>query len=241
GVRRAVWVGMRLQRRLHDDRNDDHAEQDQHCRHEFDGDQVRPDVHESLGLRSSGGRWLAFSDGGNLLAASGRGGGDFGGHSGAGRSFGNRCGCGRRYSGCCWRWGRGGDGRRRSGGGRLGAGGAGRLPDPSGGGALLVERGALFGLQALHIGGSLERSSHQSGPEMPPSLRIRQKWTAISTAVMSGMAMTWSTYQRTRVLSLISKPPISRKRVCSPTNGVAPAMFVPTVTAQIPSWSQGSR
>src|SRR5205085_5857776 len=136
--------------------------------------------------------------------------------------------------GCCWRWG-GGDGRRRSRGGRLGAGGAGRLPDPSRGGALLVERGALFGLEALHIGGSLERSSHQSGPEMPPSLRIRQKWTAISTAVINGTPITCKTYQRISVLSLISYPPMSRKRTCSPTNGVAPAMFVPTVTAQMPN------
>ena len=32
-----------------------------------------------------------------------------------------------------------------------------------------------------------------SGPLIPPSLRIRQKWTARKTAVMSGSAMTWST------------------------------------------------
>ena len=32
-----------------------------------------------------------------------------------------------------------------------------------------------------------------SGPEIPPSFRIRQKWTARKTAMISGMNMMWST------------------------------------------------
>ena len=39
---------------------------------------------------------------------------------------------------------------------------------------------------------------------MPPSLRIRQKWTAIRTAVTNGTAITCRTYQRISVLSLIA-------------------------------------
>ena len=32
-----------------------------------------------------------------------------------------------------------------------------------------------------------------SGPEIPPSFRIRQKWTARKIAVTSGSSMMWST------------------------------------------------
>src|SRR4051794_10242043 len=51
----------------------------------------------------------------------------------------------------------------------------------------------------LSMSGVLSSAIDQSGPEMPPSLRMRQKCTAISTAVTSGTAMTCRTYQRTSV------------------------------------------
>ena len=37
------------------------------------------------------------------------------------------------------------------------------------------------------------RSIGQSGPEMPPSFLIRQKWTARKMAVSNGSTMMWST------------------------------------------------
>ncbi len=58
------------------------------------------------------------------------------------------------------------------------------------------------------------------GPEMPPSLRIRQKWTARKMTVTNGMNRTWSTYQRSRVAGPIETPPRSTNCTCSPKTGV---------------------
>src|SRR5690606_22603598 len=41
--------------------------------------------------------------------------------------------------------------------------------------------------------GSAFSSALYMGPEMPPSLRTRQKWTAMRTPAPSGIAMQWST------------------------------------------------
>src|SRR5689334_7371628 len=156
---------------------------------------MRPDVDESLGLLGGRRGRLASGDGGHLLAARGGGGGDFGRHARRG-AFGDSGGR---------RGGSGSGGRRGRGGGWRGGGGAGgvrRLADAGGGGALLVQGGAIGGRHALHVWSAFE--CHQSGPEMPPSLRIRQKWTAMRTAVINGMPITCRTYQRTSVLSLIS-------------------------------------
>ena len=45
-----------------------------------------------------------------------------------------------------------------------------------------------FGRFSMVIG----QSAH-TGPLMPPSFRIRQKWMTMKMAVMSGKAMTWKT------------------------------------------------
>ncbi len=146
---------------------------------------MRPDVHQAVGLLSNRhGRGLTFGHRGDLLTTGSSGGGDFVGHARASWTLGNGGARGggrrRRYGGRgCWGWSRRGS---------LRACATGRLTDAGRGGALLVNRRALGGRQALHVWRSLER--HQSGPEMPPSLRIRQKWTAIRTAVMSGMPIT---------------------------------------------------
>src|SRR5690606_31588014 len=89
--------------------------------------------------------------------------------------------------------------------------------------------------------GSVPRSSDHSGPEMPPSLRTRQKWMAMKITIVNGSSSTWSTYQRSSVSVPISAPPSSTKRTWSPKTGVYPIMFVPTVTAHRASWSHGSR
>ena len=60
----------------------------------------------------------------------------------------------------------------------------------------------------------------QSGPEMPPSLRTRQKWMARKMTVTNGSNSTWSTYQRNSVSVPISSPPSSTKRTWSPNTGV---------------------
>src|SRR5439155_3441368 len=80
-----------------------------------------------------------------------------------------------------------------------------------------------------------------SGPEMPPSFRIRQKCTDRNNTRMNGRNNTWNTYQRSRVSGPTTAPPSSRKFACLAMNGEYPARFVPTVTAQIDSWSHGSR
>ncbi len=58
-----------------------------------------------------------------------------------------------------------------------------------------------------------------SGPEMPPSLRIRQKWTARKITNTNGNASTWSTYQRSKVCGPTTTPPSSRKLACLEMNG----------------------
>ena len=61
---------------------------------------------------------------------------------------------------------------------------------------------------------------HHSGPEMPPSLRTRQKWIAMKITVMNGTKSTCSVYQRSSVSLPISTPPSSTKRTWSPKTGV---------------------
>ena len=61
---------------------------------------------------------------------------------------------------------------------------------------------------------------HYRGPEMPPSLRTRQKWMAMKITMTNGSMRTWRTYQRSRVLVLISEPPRSTKRTWFPNTGV---------------------
>jgi hypothetical protein len=59
-----------------------------------------------------------------------------------------------------------------------------------------------------------------SGPEMPPSLRTRQKWMAMKITMMNGNSSTCSTYQRNSVSVPISEPPSSTNRTWSPNTGV---------------------
>lgn len=59
-----------------------------------------------------------------------------------------------------------------------------------------------------------------SGPDMPPSLRTRQKWIAMNITITNGSSSTCSTYQRIRVSRPISTPPNSTKRTWSPKTGV---------------------
>ena len=59
-----------------------------------------------------------------------------------------------------------------------------------------------------------------SGPEMPPSLRTRQKWIAMKMTMTNGRNNTCSTYQRNNVSVPISLPPSSTKRTWSPNTGV---------------------
>ena len=59
---------------------------------------------------------------------------------------------------------------------------------------------------------SAQRASHHSGPEMPPSLRTRQKWIAMKMTMMNGNSSTCSTYHRNSVSGPISAPPRSTKR-----------------------------
>src|SRR5581483_1298156 len=98
---------------------------------------------------------------------------------------------------------------------------------------LLVERGVLSRHRLL--------VPSYSGPEMPPSLRIRQKCTARKITSTNGSARTCSTYQRSNVFGPTTTPPIRRKLACLAMNGEYPARLVPTVTAQIASWSHGRR
>ena len=51
-----------------------------------------------------------------------------------------------------------------------------------------------------------------NGPEMPPSLRTRQKWIAMKMTMMNGKNNTCSTYHRRSVSEPISAPPSSTKR-----------------------------
>ena len=63
-------------------------------------------------------------------------------------------------------------------------------------------------------------TSHHSGPEMPPSLRTRQKWIAMKMTITNGSIRTCSTYQRSSVSVPISAPPSSTKRTWFPNTGV---------------------
>ncbi len=200
-VRRLVRVGHGLERRLQHHAHDDQAEHQQHRGQELEHDQVRPDVDEPLRLVLGRGGWtLPFGDRGDLFAPSRGGGRDARGHAGAGWPLEDRrTRAGRR--GRRWPGGRGWGGRWCAGGLDAVGGGVRRPADARGSSALLVDGGALGGRQALHVRCAVERVGHQSGPEMPPSLRMRQKWTAIRIAAPSGSAMTCSVYQRMSVLS----------------------------------------
>ena len=66
----------------------------------------------------------------------------------------------------------------------------------------------------------MHRSLAHSGPEMPPSLRTRQKWIAMKMTMTNGSISTCSTYQRSSVSAPISLPPSSTNRTCSPNTGV---------------------
>ncbi len=52
-----------------------------------------------------------------------------------------------------------------------------------------------------------------SGPETPPSLRTRQKCTAMKMTITKGNNSTWSVYQRSSVSPLISLEPSSAYRI----------------------------
>src|SRR5436309_6539114 len=94
-----------------------------------------------------------------------------------------------------------------------------------------------------------------AGPEMPPSFLMRQKCTAINIDATKGMPMQCQMYARSKAFASTIEPPSKPKRTslygvnpnCAPngpscpSNGVARAMLVPTVTAQKPSWSSGKR
>jgi hypothetical protein len=76
---------------------------------------------------------------------------------------------------------------------------------------------------------------------MPPSLRIRQKCTYKKMTSTNGSARTCSTYPRSNVSGPTTSPPSRKKFACFAIIGEYPASQLPTVTAQIASWSQGSR
>ena len=50
------------------------------------------------------------------------------------------------------------------------------------------------------------------GPDIPPSLRTRQKWIAINITITKGNSSTCKTYHRSSVSVPISTPPSSTKR-----------------------------
>src|SRR4030067_1580139 len=97
-------------------------------------------------------------------------------------------------------------------------------------------------------GSKLLLPTDQSGPEIPPSLRILQKCTIINMLIMRGSAIQCHTYARNKALSPTSDPPSSANRMslcavmpsCSPkgpscpSSGVERAIFGPTVHAQNP-------
>lgn len=58
-----------------------------------------------------------------------------------------------------------------------------------------------------------------SGPEMPPSLRTRQKWTAIWMTITNGSASTCNVYHLISVTAPICTPPSSRNDTSLPTKG----------------------
>jgi hypothetical protein len=64
----------------------------------------------------------------------------------------------------------------------------------------------------LRAGLGARLDARHSGPEMPPSLRTRQKWIAMKMTMMNGKNSTCSTYHRKSVSGPISAPPSSTKR-----------------------------
>src|SRR6266536_2813640 len=76
-------------------------------------------------------------------------------------------------------------------------------------------------------------SCSYSGPLIPPSFRILQKWTARNRTRMNGKNRTWNTYQRKRVSGPTSRLPRRMNFAWVATSGEYPARFVPTVTAQM--------
>ena len=81
---------------------------------------------------------------------------------------------------------------------------------PLGGGRLGA---GLFGSLAEVFRDLGHRSApHHSGPEIPPSLRTRQKWMAMKMTITNGSISTWSTYHRSNVSEPISTPPRSTNR-----------------------------
>ena len=107
--------------------------------------------------------------------------------------------------------------RRRRGGGRVVA--AARRPS-----AASAFCAGLFGSLAEMFGdlghGASLACRPQSGPEMPPSLRTRQKWMAMKMTMTNGSISTCSTYQRSSVSVPISTPPSSTNRTWLPNTGV---------------------
>ena len=59
-----------------------------------------------------------------------------------------------------------------------------------------------------------------SGPEIPPSLRTRQKWIAMKMTITNGRNNTCNTYQRSRVSEPISAPPSRTNLTSWPNTGV---------------------
>src|SRR4030081_1934354 len=86
-----IGVGVGLERRLQDDRDEHDAEQNQHRGQKLDGHQVRPDVHPPLGFLGGG---CALGDRGDLIAPSSGGGGALGGYTSRGGTFGDGRGSG---------------------------------------------------------------------------------------------------------------------------------------------------
>src|SRR5688572_26877707 len=94
-----------------------------------------------------------------------------------------------------------------------------------------------------------DSSTTGAGPEMPPSLRMRQKCTAMKIDATRGMPMQCQMYDLSSAFESTIEPPNKPKRTslkgvipsCTPNGpsdpniGVARAMLVPTVTAQNPS------
>ena len=62
-------------------------------------------------------------------------------------------------------------------------------------------------------------SEPHSGPEMPPSLRTRQKWMAMKMTMTNGNISTWSTYHRSSVSVPISTPAEQHEPHLGPEDG----------------------
>src|SRR6267378_1593325 len=126
-----VGIGVGLERRLQDDRDEDDAEQNQHRGQELDGHQVRPDVDQTLGFLGGGG--FALGDRGDLFTPRGGRSRYFGGNASGRGAFGDGRGGGGSGWSCRRRGGWGGGGAGSAGGAR----GVGRLTDARRGSALL--------------------------------------------------------------------------------------------------------